>query len=206
MTDILTKTEFAELCGVTPARVSQWLSEGKIGPDALVGEGRRAKINVAMAQTQIRERTDIGQRFGNGLTTNLGEDQPPAAGAAKVPTLKSTTDLIADQKLRQAEIETRRKEVEELRSQGTLMTTSSARAAVVNAVAVTVREWEGGLVDMASRLSSDFALNQRDVLHSLKSEFNSIRAKSAEKAATRRDALDKMNEVADLSELEVVSQ
>lgn len=201
MTEILTKSEFAERCGVTAGRVSQWLSEGKIGPEALVGEGRRAKIRVAIAQQQIRERTDVGQRFGNGLGTKL-DDAPETPATPDLPLVKSTADLIADQKLRQAEIETRRREAEELRDQGVLMTAVEARAAIVQAVAVTVREVEGGLVDMASRIASEFALNQRDVLHALKSEFHAIRDKAAKKSASKRDATPRVNEVSDVTELE----
>ena len=59
--EVVSKGQFAALRNVSPSRVSQWISEGKIKPDALVGEGRNAKINVAVATRQLRDSLDIGQ-------------------------------------------------------------------------------------------------------------------------------------------------
>src|SRR5215813_1640879 len=58
--EVVSKGQFATLRNVSPGRVSQWISEGKIKPDALVGEGRKAKINVAVATRQFRDSLDIG--------------------------------------------------------------------------------------------------------------------------------------------------
>ena len=64
---VVSKGEFAQICNVSPGRVTQWIHEGKIGSDALVGEGRSAKIIVGLAQRQVRARTDSGQAFGTVL-------------------------------------------------------------------------------------------------------------------------------------------
>ena len=45
----ISKGEFARRRNVTPARVSQWLSEGKISGAAIVGEGRGALIDEEIA-------------------------------------------------------------------------------------------------------------------------------------------------------------
>lgn len=76
VSDVMPKGQFATLCGVSAGRVSQWISEGKIGGDALVGEGRTARIRVSVAQDQLQRRLDIGQRLGNGISTRL--DVAPA--------------------------------------------------------------------------------------------------------------------------------
>lgn len=92
---VVSKGKFAELTGVTPGRVSQWIAEGKIGPDALVGEGRNAKINVRLACEQLKRRLNVDQRFGaNGLGTRLDpfapQPSPPvAAQTAPAPTAAS---------------------------------------------------------------------------------------------------------------------
>ena len=44
--EIVSKSEFARLSNVSAARVSQWISEKKIYGEAIVGEGRDAKINA----------------------------------------------------------------------------------------------------------------------------------------------------------------
>lgn len=86
---IVSKGEFAALLGVTPGRVSQYISGGKLDGDALVGEGRSARIRVDVAREQLRRRLDIGQRLGNGIGTRL--DAPAEAGIpASPPTTQHT--------------------------------------------------------------------------------------------------------------------
>lgn len=60
---IVTKKGFARLAGVSPGRVPQWLTEGKIGPEALVGAGRTARINVALAMAQPGARRRVRLSF-----------------------------------------------------------------------------------------------------------------------------------------------
>jgi hypothetical protein len=58
----ISKSDFARVVGVTPGRVTQWISEEKIDGEALVGSGRDAKICVAVAVGQLRERLDVNNR------------------------------------------------------------------------------------------------------------------------------------------------
>ena len=78
MDHVLSKQSFAELIGVTPARLSQYLAEGRISGEAIVGVGRHARINVAVAQAQLKTRLDITQRIANGRARLDG------AGAAAI--------------------------------------------------------------------------------------------------------------------------
>jgi hypothetical protein len=80
---LVKKSKFAQMCNVSAGRVSQWIAEGIIGPEALVGDGQRAKINVPVALSQLRLRLDPTQRFSmNGLSTRLddGEASPSRPG------------------------------------------------------------------------------------------------------------------------------
>lgn len=81
----MTKGEFAALIGVSPSRVSQYLAAGIIGRDALVGEGRSAKIKVDVAIVQVGRRRHVGQALGNGLMTRLrlGDTRPAVAEVAE---------------------------------------------------------------------------------------------------------------------------
>lgn len=67
---IVSKSKFANLRGVSPARVSQWIAAGRIRPEALVGEGRSARIHVetAVANLQRRDHLAEGDLFGWLLT------------------------------------------------------------------------------------------------------------------------------------------
>lgn len=66
MADILTKSEFAQLRGVDKSAVSHWIRDGKLAGNALVGEGRAAKIRVAEAQRQLGGSLDLGQQLAQG--------------------------------------------------------------------------------------------------------------------------------------------
>ena len=69
MNDIVTKSAFASLCGVSNARVSQWLADGKLDGEAIVGHGHRARIRVGVARAQLKRRLNITQRLATGRAT-----------------------------------------------------------------------------------------------------------------------------------------
>jgi hypothetical protein len=62
--DIVTKGRFAVLAGVSQARVSQYLTDGQISGEAIVGSGHRARIRVAVAMEQLRRNLDASQHLG----------------------------------------------------------------------------------------------------------------------------------------------
>jgi hypothetical protein len=55
----VTKSEFAELICVPPARVSQWLRDGTISLEALQGHGRHARVRVDLALAMLRSRSTL---------------------------------------------------------------------------------------------------------------------------------------------------
>jgi hypothetical protein len=66
--EIVSKSVFASLAGVSKPRVSQWISDGKISGDAIVGHGHRARIRVAVAQEQLGSRLNVLQRISHSTT------------------------------------------------------------------------------------------------------------------------------------------
>src|ERR1700683_3403056 len=60
----VSKAEFGEIMAVRRQRVSQWLGARQIDGEALIGEGRAARINVDVAKLQLDSRLDLGQRLG----------------------------------------------------------------------------------------------------------------------------------------------
>jgi DNA-binding transcriptional regulator YdaS (Cro superfamily) len=82
LSETMSKAEFAECIGVSPARVSQYITAGKISGDALVGSGRAARIRFEIAVAQLRERLDPSQMAGNGRNTRLGETPVVISSAA----------------------------------------------------------------------------------------------------------------------------
>ena len=79
MDDVVTKSAFASLCGVSCGRVSQWLADGKLDGEAIVGHGHRARIRLDVARAQLKRRLNITQRLATGrakLDGSADEAQP----------------------------------------------------------------------------------------------------------------------------------
>ena len=182
--EVVSKGQFAALRNVSPGRVSQWISEGKIKPDALVGEGRNAKINVAVATRQLRDALDVGQLAGNGVGTRLDLRLPAQAlPAAPAREPASPGDPIADaikqERLDQLRRANRREAEEEAARSGKY--TDAAEASRQMGVIATkmMAVMEGSLAELATAVSARFEIPQRDVLHLLRSEFRKVRAAAA---------------------------
>lgn len=186
--EIVSKGDFARLCGVTPGRVSQWIAEGKMSRAALVGDGRAAKVNVAVASADLKLRLDTNQRLGlNGLTTSIPV-APIAAPIAEAspaaipmpPPSDPVEERIKREKLRQAELTTQRLEREDREAHGLYMRTSAAREEMGRIAGTLLTVFEGGLVDISAAIATRFELNNRDVLHLLRHEFRALRGRAAE--------------------------
>jgi hypothetical protein len=94
--EVVSKSRFAELAGVSRVRISQWLAEGKIRDDALVGRGRHAKVRVAVALKQLRRYLDPVQHLANGRARlNADDDAAPLNGESAIE------DLIKQERLQQ---------------------------------------------------------------------------------------------------------
>ncbi len=70
--EIVSKMEFAELVGVAPSAVSNWIVRGKISGDAIVGRGNRSRIRVDVAREQLHKNLDISQHLGMNGMAKLG--------------------------------------------------------------------------------------------------------------------------------------
>lgn len=198
-----TKGEFAARCRVSPGRVSQWISARKIKPTSLAGQGRAAKIIIDRALADLNRSLDVSQRVGlNGLGTRLGgaaapadneapaaEPSAPAPPAAPPPRdpADDVAERIAREKLRQAEIETRRREREEALSLGRYMLTEDAEAQIARTAGMVLTTVESGFNQIADAIAAEFGVPRRDVLHTMTKAFRSVRESAtrafAEKAA-----------------------
>ncbi len=200
--DVVSKGDFARLCGVSPGRVTQWIDERKISGAALVGEGRSAKIRVSVAQRQVGLRRDVGQSLGNGLGTKLKLPAPPPrpSRADEVLYDQDPEDHSGDggddvdRKLKLAKLETveranRMSALEELASQGLYTETSSVRSEMGKIAGQMIRIVEGALPEIATALAAEFRLEARDVTHHLNEQFRKVREQAAEEAARAAAAI-----------------
>ena len=181
-----TKTAFAQRLNVTQGRISQYIKNGMISAAALDGEGRRAKIIVAIATKELDSKLDAGQRLGNGLNTKIEvESIAHAESASAIPRYKSSVEKLADEKLIQSQMATRRMVEEEKSRQGKYTLTSEVRSGYIMLAGSMIRIFEGSLPDFATAISARFELSQRDVLHLLKAEFRKV-SEAATKSASQK--------------------
>lgn len=182
--NIMSKSEFAAACNVTPSCVANWISRGKISDGALVGEGRSARIKFDVAMAQLKERLDPSQRFGlNGISTKL--DDAPAARTPAVPPSASSfaepsiEDQIKREKLLQAQLATSRAKEQDRLSRGVYILAAEARDETTRAAAHLVASFDGAVPDLAAAIAAKWQLPARDVTHLLRAEFRKIRARLA---------------------------
>jgi hypothetical protein len=180
---VVSKSQYALLKNVSPGRVSQWISEGKIEPDALIGDGRGARIDVAKADAYLRRKLDIGQRFGNGLSTRLDTQAP--IGDASGPTIapRAPGDPVEEQikleKLEGLQRENRKRAEEEAARAGRYVDSEQAASQMAKVALQMLSVFEGSLSELATSIAARFQVPQRDVLHLLRGEFRSLRARAA---------------------------
>ncbi|HEY8125394.1 MAG TPA: hypothetical protein VIF88_08250 [Methylocystis sp.] len=183
----MSKSDFAAACNVTPSAVANWIARGKIGREALVGEGRGARIKFDVAMAQLKERLDPSQRFGlNGISTKLDDapatphghsPPPPSARVPAQPFEPSVEDQIKREKLLQAQLATSRAKEQDRLSRGVYILAAEARDATTRAAAQLVASFEGAVPDLAAAIAAKWQLPARDVTHLLRAEFRKIRAR-----------------------------
>lgn len=194
-TDLISKSEFATLCNVSAGRVSQWIKEGKITGEAIVGAGQRARIRRSIAQAQLQSRLDTNQRFGlNGLSTRLAPTPSPTtiAPAAPQPALtlvdpaNNIDDRIKAERLRQSEMTSREMAEKEAARRGLYVLASDVQKQMNTLGDQMMAQFNGAMNDLANALAAEFNLVPRDVLHALRTTYRAIRTKQA--AALGREA------------------
>jgi hypothetical protein len=77
-TDTLTKSQFADRLGRHPSQVTRWIETGKLCGDALIGEGRSARINLPKALAQLNMSLDLGQQLAQSRPILPGQSAPSA--------------------------------------------------------------------------------------------------------------------------------
>ena len=174
MQGVVTKAEFARVSGVTATRVSQWLREGKIDGAAIVGSGRHARIDVALAQTQLDARLDLGQRLGSNGRAQLASASPDPTDAA-----------IKAARLRQLILANERAAEEARIRAGAYIDAAAAKQEMGRIAAAMVAAFDGALPDLA-----DAVAGQADpigtTLHRLRIAWRGRRQAFAPSRARRR--------------------
>lgn len=128
------KSTFAKLRGVSPGRVSQWLADGLISGDAIVGDGRSARIVVEIANEQLRERLDQTRRL------SFNESDQPKAGDPKQDPLADTE--FASKRAEREGLQSELIRLRLARARGELISRGAQLAAFESAGAAVARSWQ----------------------------------------------------------------
>jgi hypothetical protein len=192
--EIATKKQFAEIAGVSAARVSQWLSSGQINGAALVGEGRHARIRTEVALNQLRLRLDADQRIANG-TARLGRpkgsnsvlDNTVAPSAENAES--TLEERLKRQRLEQLELANEKAREEAAARAGTWTRTDDVRREMGRVVGRLVSVFDSALVEFSTAIAARSDLSSRDALHLLRSTWRTIRERAAEQESTLAEAL-----------------
>ncbi|MGO9401505.1 MAG: hypothetical protein ACLP19_27230 [Xanthobacteraceae bacterium] len=166
----MTKTKFAELSGVSQARVSQWLRKRKIYGDAIVGEGRDTRINVDIAREQLKRTLDLNQRLGANGKVKFDDDPDTA---------DSVEDDIKRARLEQLELSNEHaRALRELQA-GRYTRTDGVQQEMGRIAGRMVSMFEGSLDELATAVAAKSNLSSRDALHILRTTFHEIRERAA---------------------------
>jgi len=155
MDNVVSKLEFSRIVGVSPARVSQYLAEGRISGAAVIGVGRHAKIDVALAQEQLRDCLDSDQRIANGRA-RLAVARSPIEEDIKAERLRQLQHLNAKAA---EEADARR---------GRYILAEDAKQELGRVAGRLVAAFEGALPELAAAIAASSAMSQRDALHALR--------------------------------------
>jgi hypothetical protein len=183
MSDIVTKSAFADLTRVHQSRVSQWISQKKIFGDALVGEGRHARIRVSVALEQLKRGLDVAQRIGANGKARLDLAPLPSGARLDAATPAGIDDQLKRGRLEQLELANERAREERAARAGVYMRTEDARREMGRLAAKMITLFEGSLSEIANALASQFNIPSREALHEVRTAWRSIRERLAENEA-----------------------
>jgi len=164
---VVSKSAFADIAGVSRVRVSQYLAEHKISGDALVGTGRKARIRVAAAMAQLKRNLDVSQSLGaNGKVKIDAADDPEA---------DTIEDGIKRARLEQLELSNEQaRSLREVQA-GRYARSDDVRQEMGRVAGRMMGLFEGSLGELATAVAAKSNLPARDALHILRTTFRTIR-------------------------------
>jgi hypothetical protein len=169
--DVVSKSEFAKIAGVSAPRVSQWLRDGKINGDALVGRGHRARIRVAAAVEQLRRNLDPVQHLGaNGRASVDGN------GAAAASTVE---DEIKAARLQQLALSNAKAAAEGALRSGRYVRADDARQELGRVAGRLMATFEASFVEFATAIMANPPATARDAMRTLRATWRTIRVRQA---------------------------
>jgi predicted transcriptional regulator len=184
----ISKTEFARLVGVHRSAVSRWIKEKKLDGQALVLQEGRCLIRADLAKEQLRARLDIGQRFGNGINTNLAPASTEPSEKMPPP-VDPVEEQIKRERLETLQRQNRRLAEEEKIRAGLYVRADDVETQIGRVAGRMKTIFDAALADIATAIAARFKLPQRDVLHLARAQWRSIQEAESADLATAAAAM-----------------
>jgi hypothetical protein len=183
--EIVSKSEFASIAGVSKPRVSQWIADGKISGDAIVGHGHRARIRVSVAQAQLGLRLNVLQRISHSATPP-GDDH-------------TFDERIKAERLAQLQHANARAAEDAALRAGTYVKADDVRQQFGAVASRLMTSFESAFMPMANSIVAAKAQTPNEVLRALRAAWLEVRAKAAKAQGEEALAIPPMIESDDAS-------
>lgn len=195
----LNTTELAARLAVSKARVSQYVSEGKL-EGCYVGDGRARRFDLDKVAHALGRRLHPGQMLGNGADTRAalrqitGEAEPsapvkaaPAPDRGRFDGELPVNDAARYEMARtlKAEEEARRLRRQNLAEEGAWVLAEEVARRTGRIMAQEVAQFEMMLRDAARSVADEFALDARSVRKVLMDQWRAYRAQRADQVSTQ---------------------
>jgi len=191
---IVTKSEAATILGVSRPCFSQYLAEGKVDGQAIVGSGHRARIDVDIAREQLRKRLEpirfLGGQgkakvAGNAATKDQSLRSVPGANDDDPINRRCIEDDIKTERLAQLALGNAKLREEAAARSGKFVLAEDVQQEIGRTASRILTLVESSLADFANAIMRDGAASQRDVLRTLRAAWREARLRAAK---TNREA------------------
>jgi hypothetical protein len=188
---LVSASELAAALNVSKARVSQYVSEGKLA-GCYTGDGRQRRFNLAACTHALGRSLDKGQLMGNGADTRKAlaqlatqDDPAPARVAAPAPRRPDAPlegndpDRYELARTQKAEEEVRILRRRNAEAEGTLALVVEVQRQVAQQIGQEVGEFEAVLRDGARQIADELGVDFKRVRQILVDRWREHRAARA---------------------------
>lgn len=196
----LNATELASKLDLSKARISQYVSSGKLD-GCYVGDGRARRFDLGKVADALGKKLDLGQMAGNGLPTRRAlraladEDDDAAEAAPPAPARRSDGQLerkdpdrleLATLQIKEEEARRRRRDNE--RDEGRWVLAEEVERHTARALAQEVGRFELVLRDGARLIADRLGVDYRTARAALMETWRDHRARRAPQLAAEAEA------------------
>lgn len=190
----LNATELAARLDVSKARISQYVSEGKLD-GCYTGEGRARRFDLEKVSAALGRRLDPGQMMGNGADTrkalrNIEAEEPVPVRPQKADTVLPVTDPDRYEMARilNAEEDARRKRRDNERDEGRWVLAEEVTRHTARTMGQEVAQFETVLRDGARSVADALGVDFREVRKIMMDQWRAHRAGRSQKLQAESSA------------------